>query len=71
MPRIFLHEIIEKLEVSNKELVQLRKIKRSKDYLKLILIGFFAYRDITGKIVVTESKRTSLIKDAEIAHVNS
>ena len=42
-------------------------MKRLRNYLKIVLIGFFTYRDICRKIAAAEMQRASLIENAEMA----
>jgi DNA helicase-4 len=62
-----LHSAVEELKSLNREIANLERIRRIRGILKMLVIGFFFYRDVDLRISKEETQRDSLIRSVESA----
>ena len=64
-----LQEAVEELQRLHQNSAYLRKLKLLRSYLRIVIVGFFLWRDIEQRISKNEEKRNSLLKGiAQILH---
>ncbi len=58
-----LHQAAEELEAETRELARLQRLEKARSFLKIFLIGFFIWKDLTKRISELSSRMENLQKN--------
>jgi len=61
-----LHEAVRELQSLGRRLIQLKRMKSIRDFLKIVIIGFFFGRRVEEEISKTEKKHESLLRNIDL-----